>query len=305
MSAAFRRTAGRTNFRWIGSRIAIVLIAGCAAVYGAASASAQGPQPPGGPGFGAPPFGPPSPFAPPNVAPNRNAPALQPAAAPQPDAKPNGLGAIGGAIAGGVAGVLIALVFWAMRRAAVSPVRTDPKTGGILVAFTPGLRWLMVGFSAFTPTVILIVGIVLPPQNSGAYVVVAVVILLFAALGGSLCWGLFKARLVATNEKLIAESGWRKRRTLAWSEVVEVKRDSSGGLMFRAANAKQNIVVSPMMGGLKQLVDLMRQKLPAPKYEAAEPLLKMIDQLQEGDALVFMTGAPRKGAGASAAATKS
>ena len=117
----------------------------------------------------------------------------------------------------------------------------------------------------------------------------------FVALGWAVCRTLFKARFVATGNGLIAESGWSRRRTLAWSEVSEVVFDRrGGGLLFRGPNKRANVRISPLMAGLKPLVVVMRQHLPPSKYETAAEFLGRVDQLEGGNAFPFMPSVAKK-----------
>jgi hypothetical protein len=198
-------------------------------------------------------------------------------------------GALGGAITGAILGALIGLLLWALRRTAKAPIKVDPATGGAVVEFSPGLRMLVLGLSLFTPTVILIVAAFLPAENSGVYVAAVVASLLFTALGGAVCWGLFKARIIATSDGLIVESGWKRRHSLPWRDVVEVVRDQrSGGLLFRGPSTKSDVCISPLMAGLKPLVAVMRQHLPADRYAKASDLLARVDRLEGGNAMPFL-----------------
>ncbi len=230
--------------------------------------------------------------------PTTNAPVAPPQAggAAEPGTNGGGLGgAVGGAIVGAILGALIGLVLWALRRAAKAPINVDPATGGAVVEFSRGLRLLTLGFSLFTPTVLLIAAFFIPAQNSAAYVVIGVAILLFAGLGAVVCWGLFKARFIATSEGLIVESGWKRRRSLPWKDVVEVVHDKrGGGLLFRGPSAKSSVSISPLMAGPKPLVAVMRQRLPADRYARAGELLARIDRLEGGNAMPFLGALDKK-----------
>jgi hypothetical protein len=241
-------------------------------------------QPPvGPPGPTAPPFAP-EPFGP---FPANNAPV----GAPQAAGKEGGGigGALGGAITGAILGALIGLVLWALRRTAKAPIKVDPATGGAVVAFSSGLQLLVLGFSLFTPTALLAAAFFMPAQKPAAYVVIGVAILLFATLGAAVSWSLLKSRIIATADGLLVESGWHRRRRLPWTDVLEVVHDKrSGGLLFRGPNKKSSILISPLMAGLKPLVAVMRQRLPADRYEKAADLLARIDRLEGGNAMPFM-----------------
>jgi hypothetical protein len=258
--------------------------------------------------IGSPPPGPPAPSAP-EFAPRpsgpfpaNNAPGPAPAAAgggATAAGKGNsGIeGALGGAITGAILGALIGLVLWALRSTAKAPVKIDPATGGAVVEFSRGLRMLVLGFSLFTPTVILIAATFVPAENSGVYVVAAIAALLFAALGGAVCWGLFKSRIIATADGLIVESGWKRRRWLPWIDVVEVVRDKrSGGLLFRGPNEKSSVSISPLMAGLKPLVAVMRQHVPNDRCAKATDLLNRIDRLEGRNAMPFLGALEKKSA---------
>ncbi len=247
-----------------------------------------------GPGFPVAPPGAPFPQGP-NFAPQvPRAPVVvpgpqQPAAAGPNDAKPTGLGAIEGAIAGGIGGALLGLVLWAMRKSANVPIKIDPATGGVIAEYAPGLRYMMYGFSAFTPSVLLLVLLFKPPENEQGWVIVGIVILLFAALGGAVSLGLGKARAVATDRGITSTSGFRRRRSMLWTEVAEVSYlKSDAGLLFKSSIGKQQpIKVGLLMAGLKPFTERMRKHLPPERYAKAEEALARIDQLQGGNALPF------------------
>jgi hypothetical protein len=108
---------------------------------------------------------------------------------------------------------------------------------------------------------------------------------------------LFKSRIIATTDSLIVESGWKRGRRLGWDDIVEVVRDKrSGGLMFRALNEKSSVTISPLMAGLKPLVAVMRQHLPADRYAKASDLLGRIDRLEGGNAMPFLGALDKKAA---------
>jgi hypothetical protein len=279
--------------------VALLLIL-CGATRIAASVDrplvAQGnaePQPPHGPAPpGAPVFAP-GPLRP---LPDNDGPA--PAPPPAGGAQQPGLsGAQTGAITGAILGALIGLVLWALRRSATAPVKVDPATGGAVVEFSRGLRLLVLGLSLFTPTALIVAAFFMPEQKSAAYIVLGVAVLLFAGLGAAVCWTLFKSRIIATSDGLVVESGWKRSRRLAWHDVVEVVRDKrSGGLMFRVPSATSSVTISPLMAGLKPLVAVMCQHLPADRYAKASDLLGRIDRLDGGNAMPFFGALDKKAA---------
>jgi hypothetical protein len=247
-------------------------------------------QPPIGPPAPQPPKFAPRPFGPMsgNRAPEPGAPA---AGGPEAAGKGRGGigGALGGAITGAILGALIGLVLWALRRTAKAPINVDPRTGGAVVAFSRGLQLLVLGFSLFTPAALLIAAFFMPAQNSAAYVVLGVAILLFAALGTAVSWSLLKSRIIATADGLVVESGWKRGRRLPWTEIVEVVHDKrSGGLLFRGLNKKSSVLISPLMAGLKPFVAVMQHHLPADCYAKTADLLARIDRLEGGNAMPFM-----------------
>ncbi len=257
------------------------------------------------------PFPPPPHFAPqrpigPNNAPNfgaqgLNAPPLQPPAAGNPGAaKPAGAkpgifggaasGALIGGIAGGIAGALLGLVLWALRKSSNVPIKIDPSTGGVVAEYAPGLRYLMYAFSAFTPTVLLIVGICMTPPHPGAWAIVGFFVLLFAALGGAVSWGLARARAIATDRGIISSSGFRRQRSMLWSEVGEVSYlKSDAALVFKStAPNGRPIKLGLMMAGLKPFTEQMRKHVPPDRYAKASEAIQRIDQLTAGAAIPFM-----------------
>ncbi len=160
--------------------------------------------------------------------------------------------------------------------------------------FSRGLRLLILGFSLFTPAALVIATIFLNAANSAAYIVIGVFALLFVALGGTVCWTFFRSRIIAASDGLIAKSGWKRRRRLAWNDVDEVVHDiRRGGLLFRGPSTKSDVCISPLMAGLKPLVAVMRQHLPADWYSKASDLLARIDRLEGGNAMPSL-GAPDK-----------
>jgi hypothetical protein len=289
-------------FRRYRTRIlALAALLACSSIVAPKSLLAQGnigpPALPAGPPAPAPPAFAPRPFGP---SPANNAPIAPPQAggAAEPGRNGGGLGgAEVGAIVGAILGALIGLVLWALRRAAKAPIKVDPATGGAVVEFSRGIRSLTLGFSLFTPAALLVAAFFIPAQNSAAYVVIGVAILLFAGLGPVVCWALFKARFIATSEGLIVESGWKRRRLLPWRDVVEVVHDKrGGGLLFRGPSAKSNVSISPLMAGLKPLVAVMRQHLPADRYARASDLLARFDRLEGGNAMPFLGALDKKAA---------
>jgi len=279
--------------------------AGYPAAPGAPPAVAPFPRAP----FPQPPnFAPQRPFGPnnvPNFGPQGfNPPPQQPPPAGNPDAakpagaKPGILGgvlgdAIVGAIAGGVGGALLGLVLRALRKSADATVKIDPVTGGVIAEYAPGVRYMMYAFSAFTPTVLLIAAICKPPQDEESWAVVGVVILLFAALGGAASWGFGRARAIATDRGIISSSGFRRQRSMLWSEVGEVSYvksvKSDAALVFKSTLPNgRPIKLGLMMAGLKPLTEQMRKHVPPDRYAKASEALQRIDQLTAGAATPFM-----------------
>jgi hypothetical protein len=128
------------------------------------------------------------------------------------------------------------------------------------------------------------------PQHPGGWAIVGFFILLFAALGGAVSWGLARARAIATNRGIISSSGFRGQRSMLWSEVAEVSYlKSDAALVFKSTLPNgRPIKLGLMMAGLKPFTEQMRKHIPPDRYAKAWEALQRIDQLTAGAAIPFM-----------------